>query len=138
MRRSRVIPRPSVATRLAGTVVLLAVSLLAVPAGAATERDHPVTLDDYFTLAYVSEVAASPDGSAALYVAGRGLGLGFGALVALGLFAFHPAHVSWLPVPSRRPEILCLGFLLLALGAQPPQGQSWPGSSHSRNGGLGF
>ena len=54
-------------------VVAGAALLLAGPAvaGPAPERDHLVTLDDYFTLAYVSQVAASPDGGAALYVVGR-------------------------------------------------------------------
>jgi dipeptidyl aminopeptidase/acylaminoacyl peptidase len=42
--------------------------LVAVP---ATERTHSVTIDDYFSLAAVSELAVSPDGRQAVYCEGR-------------------------------------------------------------------
>ena len=52
---------------------LLFVVLLAVVPAAAQEpaRDHDITLDDYFTLAAITELAVSPDGKHVAYCEGR-------------------------------------------------------------------
>src|SRR5262245_47065388 len=52
---------------LAVTLILVASALCAdEPA-----RTHDITLDDYFTLAFVSEIALSPDGKSVAYAEGR-------------------------------------------------------------------
>ena len=45
----------------------LACATLAAPPAPAAERTHDVTLDDYFTLATITELAVSPDGKAVAY-----------------------------------------------------------------------
>lgn len=39
-------------------------------------------------------------------------------LVALGFFLLHATHIEVLPVPSRRPEMLCSLFMLISLALQ--------------------
>jgi hypothetical protein len=39
-------------------------------------------------------------------------------LLALAFFLLHSSNVEVLPVPSRRPEVLCCLFMLLSLGSQ--------------------
>jgi hypothetical protein len=39
-------------------------------------------------------------------------------LVALGFFLLHATHIEVLPVPSRRPEMLCCLFMLISLALQ--------------------
>jgi len=41
-----------------------------------------------------------------------------GPLAALLFFLLHPTHIEVLPVPPRRPEILCALFMLLSLATQ--------------------
>ena len=56
-------------TRAGLTIVLL---LMASSVRAdEPARTHDVTIDDYFTLAFVSEVAISPDGESVAYAEGR-------------------------------------------------------------------
>lgn len=52
---------------------LLGVLVLAASAGHADEpaRTHDITIDDYFTLAFLSEAAISPDGKSVAYAEGR-------------------------------------------------------------------
>ncbi len=57
--------------------VLLAATALLIAATAAAElpdkpaRDHDITVDDYFTIATILEVAVSPDGRAAAFIENR-------------------------------------------------------------------
>jgi Tol biopolymer transport system component len=44
---------------------------LAGPSVAVPERSHDITIDDYFTLAHLTGVAFSPDGSRVAYVESR-------------------------------------------------------------------
>jgi arylsulfatase A-like enzyme len=62
-------------------------------------------------------------GASALAVFGLALRLlpgsaGVGALVALVFFLVHPVHATVVPVPARRPDMLCLLFMSLSLTAQ--------------------
>ena len=50
-------------------VVLLLVALPLAPDEPA--RTHDITIEDYFTLAFVSEQAVSPDGESVAYTEGR-------------------------------------------------------------------
>ncbi len=54
----------------AGLIVVL---ILVAPALCAGEqaRTHEITLDDYFTLAFIAEQAMSPDGNSVAYAEGR-------------------------------------------------------------------
>ncbi|MCZ6689821.1 MAG: S9 family peptidase [Planctomycetota bacterium] len=53
-------------------IAVLGCALASVPVrGDEEKRTHTVTLDDYFTVGYLSEVSASPDGKAAAFVLGR-------------------------------------------------------------------
>lgn len=47
-----------------------------------------------------------------------GAGGGFGALIAVAFFALHESHFEVVPVPARRPELLCALFACAALAAQ--------------------
>ncbi len=54
----------------AGLIVLLVLVTPALRAGEPA-RTHDITLDDYFTLAFIAEQAISPDGNSVAYAEGR-------------------------------------------------------------------
>jgi dipeptidyl aminopeptidase/acylaminoacyl peptidase len=53
------------------TALALALALALPAAGQAPPRTHDVTVDDYFTLAAITQVAMSPDGKQVAYAEGR-------------------------------------------------------------------
>lgn len=53
--------------RIRSLVCVLAAAFLAAPASAQATRDHDIQLEDYFTQAYVTSIAMSPDGSHVAY-----------------------------------------------------------------------
>jgi dipeptidyl aminopeptidase/acylaminoacyl peptidase len=63
-------PRPETRRRGAATVAITVLAAAASPAPAA-ERDHDVTLEDYFTQSYLAAMAMAPDGGRIAYVEGR-------------------------------------------------------------------
>lgn len=53
-----------------------------------------------------------------------------GALAALVAFSLHPVHFEVVPMVSRRPELLCLLFILLAVAAQSRESRASPRRTH--------
>ena len=53
------------------TRTLFVLLALALPAAAEPARDHAITLDDYATLATITELAVSPDGKHVAYCEAR-------------------------------------------------------------------
>ncbi|MEM7583445.1 MAG: hypothetical protein AAF560_08705 [Acidobacteriota bacterium] len=47
------------------------------------------------------------------------------ALVGLMVFLWHPLHFEAIPYPPRRPELMCLAFMLLALAAEARVGKKF-------------
>ncbi len=47
------------------------------------------------------------------------------ALAGLLFFLLHPLHFEAIPYPPRRPEFLCLAFVLLALSAESRRGKAY-------------
>ncbi|MCK4343328.1 MAG: hypothetical protein KAY37_16560 [Phycisphaerae bacterium] len=59
--------------------------------------------------------------AAALYVLTKraaGAGCAVASLAALVFFLLHPTHIEVLPVPARRPELLCCLLMALSLASQ--------------------